>query len=171
MVSSFVLIIVGAGAVGSAAAYHAAKAGHKVLLLEQFEIDHGRGSSHGASRIIRYAYDHPVYVALAKAAFPAWRQLEAEAGEPLMVSTGGVDFARRGTPSFDAVARTLNQTGVAHELWDAEEARRHFPQFQLNDDMIMLYQADSGALRASRCVLAHIRLARQCGALNAPESA
>ena len=39
------LIVIGAGAVGSATAYHAAKAGHRVLLLEQYAIDHQRGSS------------------------------------------------------------------------------------------------------------------------------
>jgi sarcosine oxidase len=164
MDSSYDVIVVGAGAVGSAAAYHAAKAGYKVLLLEQFEIDHGRGSSHGASRIIRYAYDHPGYVELAKAAFPAWRLLEEEAGETLMVTTGGVDFAPRGTPSLAAVQKALGETGIPYANWNADEARRHFPQFRLDDDLVMLYQADAGALRASRCVLAHVRLARRCGA-------
>lgn len=161
---SFDVIIVGAGAVGSAAAYHAAKAGARVLLLEQFEIDHGRGSSHGASRIIRYAYDHPAYIALAKAAFPAWKALEQEAGEALYVQTGGVDFSRRGEPVFENMLRCLTEAGIPFELLNSTQARARFPQFHLDDDMVMLYQPDAGALRASRCVLAHVRLACQHGA-------
>lgn len=160
---SYDVIVVGAGAAGSAAAYHAAKAGHKTLLLEQFEIDHGRGSSHGASRIIRYAYDHPVYIALAKVAYPAWRALEEEAGETLVVHTGGVDFSRRGEPMFEAMLRSLGETGIPHELLNPEEAMRRFPQFRLDDDMLMLNQQDAGVLKASRCVLAQVRLARQHG--------
>ncbi|MBE2269229.1 MAG: FAD-dependent oxidoreductase, partial [Anaerolinea sp.] len=82
---TFDLIVIGAGAVGSAAAYHAAKTGRRVLLLEQYELDHQRGSSYGLSRIIRYVYDHPIYINLARAAYPAWRALEDEAGERLML--------------------------------------------------------------------------------------
>lgn len=165
MDSSFDLIVVGAGAVGSAAAYHAAKVSSSVLLLEQFEIDHGRGSSHGASRIIRYAYDHPAYIALARAAYPAWRALEEESGESLLVTTGGVDFGHHGMLSLERVAACLSEAGISHEVWDADEARRHFPQFRPDAEMLMLYQADAAALRASRCVQTQVRLARQQGAV------
>jgi sarcosine oxidase len=161
---SYDVIVVGAGAAGSAAAYHTAKSGYKTLLLEQFEIDHGRGSSHGASRIIRYAYDHPVYIELAKAAYPAWHELEQAAGETLLVPTGGVDFSRRGEPMFEGMLRSLNEMGIPHEILNATEAMHRFPQFQLDDGMLMLYQEDAGVLKASRCVLAHVRLARQLGA-------
>ena len=53
MVKQFDAIVVGAGGVGSAAAYYLAKAGQKVLLIEQFELDHQNGSSYGQSRVIR----------------------------------------------------------------------------------------------------------------------
>lgn len=164
MDSLYDVIVVGAGAAGSAAAYHAARAGYKTLLLEQFEIDHGRGSSHGASRIIRYAYDHPIYIALAKAAYLAWRVLEEEAGETLMAHTGGVDFSRRGEPMFEGMLRSLKETGIPHEILNPDEAMRRFPQFRLDDDMLMLYQDDAAVLRASRGVLAQVRLAKQHGA-------
>ena len=49
-------VIVGAGAMGSAAAYHLAKRGEPVVLLEQFALGHDRGSSHGAARITRHSY-------------------------------------------------------------------------------------------------------------------
>src|SRR5262245_3412070 len=52
MLTDFEYLIIGAGSMGSAAAYHLARDGQSVLLLEQFEIGHTRGSSHGESRII-----------------------------------------------------------------------------------------------------------------------
>ncbi|MEO8396289.1 MAG: N-methyl-L-tryptophan oxidase, partial [Chloroflexota bacterium] len=160
----FDLIVIGAGAIGSATAYHAAKAGRSVLLLEQYAIDHQRGSSHGYSRIIRYAYDHPAYVELAKAAYRAWSAFEEDSGETLYVRTGGLDFAMPGEPSFVTTVNTLAQTGIAHEVVSATEVREIFPQFRPPEDMIALYQKDAGILRASRSVQAHVRLARQYGA-------
>ena len=45
------VIVVGAGVMGSATAYYLSKTyGNKILLLEQFDCLHKRGSSHGESR-------------------------------------------------------------------------------------------------------------------------
>lgn len=55
------IVIVGAGLMGSAAAYYAAKQGKSVLVLEQFELLHSKGSSHGSSRIFRVAYPNDIY--------------------------------------------------------------------------------------------------------------
>ncbi|MCS7070815.1 MAG: FAD-dependent oxidoreductase, partial [Anaerolinea sp.] len=160
------VIVLGAGALGSAAAYHAAQRGARVLVLEQFEIDHQRGSSYGYSRIIRYVYDHPIYVRMAGPAFALWRALEAEAGEALYIRTGGIDFGVPGTEAmFDGMIATLRAEGIDHELLTPDEAHRRFPQFHFDDDMTVLYQTDTGILRASRCVQAHVRLAQAHGAV------
>jgi sarcosine oxidase len=163
---TFDLIILGAGALGSAAAYHAAKRGQRVLLLEQFEIDHQRGSSHGVSRIIRYSYDHPVYVRLAKAAYPLWAEVEREAGESLLIErTGGIDIGRLGSPDIRHRQDALAAEGIPFELLSQQETEYRFPQFRLDADQTALYQRDTGILRASRCVRAQIRLAQAHGAL------
>ncbi len=165
MTTSYDLIIVGAGAMGSAAAYHAAKQGAKVLLLEQYDLDHQLGSSYGQSRIIRYAYDHAAYIPLARAAFQDWAAVEAEAGETLYVKTGGIDFALPNEPVFQKIVDTLHAAGIPYELLTADEAMARFPQWRLDPDMVVLYQADAGLMRASKCVLAQVRLARQYGAV------
>jgi monomeric sarcosine oxidase len=164
MTNSYDLIIVGAGAMGSAAAYYAAKQGAKVLLLERYDIDHQMGSSYGQSRIIRYAYDHLAYIPLARAAYQDWAALEAEAGETLYIKTGGIDFAHPNEPVFQKIADTLHASGIPYELLTPDEASARFPQFRFDADMTVLYQADAGLLRASKCVLAQVRLARQHGA-------
>ena len=75
------VIVLGLGALGSAAAYWSAKRGARVLGLEQFEFGHARGSSHDRSRIIRLSYFTPAYVQMAKEAYRAWASLEEDAGE------------------------------------------------------------------------------------------
>ncbi|MCA0453076.1 MAG: N-methyl-L-tryptophan oxidase [Chloroflexi bacterium] len=164
MANNYDAIVLGAGAMGSAAAYYLAKAGQKVLLLEQFEFNHQKGSSYGLSRIIRYAYDYPQYVELAKVVYPMWTAIEQESSEKLYTRTGGIDFGTSAQASLNNVIATLQQTGIPHEILTPTEARRRYPQFRFEDDMIILYQADTGILSASKSVLAHLRLAEQHGA-------
>ena len=97
---------------GSAAAWWLARRDRDVALLERFEPGHVRGSSHGGSRIFRLAYDEPDYVRLAQSALPLWRELEADTGETLLETTGGVDHGER--TSLHAIASTLGSVGVAH---------------------------------------------------------
>ena len=85
------VIVVGAGAMGAATAWHLARDGHDVLLLEQFELLHDRGSSHGRTRIFRVAYRDPGYTGLALAALPWWRTLEDEADLDLLDQCGQID--------------------------------------------------------------------------------
>src|SRR2546427_7113071 len=85
------IIVLGLGAMGSAAAYHLARRGVRVLGIEQYTPAHAQGSSHGRSRVIREAYfEHPDYVPLIQRAYELWRGLEREAGERLLVMTGGL---------------------------------------------------------------------------------
>jgi sarcosine oxidase len=69
---------------GCAAAYNLAKDGQRVFVLEQFTIGNRNGSSHGASRQFRLIHDGTDYVQLARAAYAAWRELEADANETLL---------------------------------------------------------------------------------------
>src|SRR2546423_496519 len=102
MPDHYEVIVVGAGVMGCATAYHLAKRGRRVLLLEQFAVGHELGSSHGHSRIIRLAYDAPDYVRLAQAAYPLWRALEQESDAALLLQTGGVEFPPPRPPPLHA---------------------------------------------------------------------
>ena len=156
-------IVIGAGAMGSAAAYYLSRRGQRVLLLEQFEIDHQRGSSYGFSRIIRYSYDSPEYVELAKDTYPLWFALEDELGERLVTKTGGIDFGPQDDPTLQATIASVRDCGLSHQLLSPVEAQKRFPQFRFDDDFAVLYQPDSGFVRASRAVRGHIQLARAQG--------
>ena len=89
---SYDAIVVGVGGMGSAACWHLARRGRRVLGLERFDIPHAMGSSHGVTRIIRLPYyEDPAYVPLLRRAYALWRELEAASGETLLVITGSID--------------------------------------------------------------------------------
>ena len=164
MAQHFDAIVVGAGGVGSATAYYLAQAGQRVLLLEQFEINHQKGSSYGHSRVIRYTYDNPIYIELMRAAYPLWFALQAEAEEQLYIKTGGLDFGFPDVDTFQALQSSMDRSHLDYEYLSREEIQQRYPQFTLKEGMAGLFHQDSGLLGASRCVLAHVRLAQSRGA-------
>jgi sarcosine oxidase len=144
------VVVVGAGIAGAATARHLARASREVVLIEQFEIGHKRGSSHGSSRIFRFAYDDPMYVEMAKKSLPLWRELEAESGRELIVTTGGFDRA----DDLGAHVRALEANRVEYELIDSAEATQRYPCIRFPSGEKVLFQADAGITRADDAVAA-----------------
>src|ERR1700735_752779 len=111
----FDVAVVGLGVMGSAALAALARRGLRVVGIDRFVPGHDRGSSHGATRIIRLGYfEHPSYVPLLRAAYPLWRALEERSGLPLVNITGIVEI---GAPDSALVAGTLRSSrlhGLAH---------------------------------------------------------
>jgi sarcosine oxidase len=153
-------VIIGAGAMGSAAAYHLARRGEPVVLIEQFALLHEKGSSHGAARITRHSYADPAYARLMPAAFRAWRELEADAGEVLYIRTGGVSFSPAAIDYAACVAANLSELGVAHWRASGRAWNQRHPAFGLPADYDVVFEPDAGMLRALRAVALEIELAR-----------
>ncbi|WP_116953079.1 FAD-dependent oxidoreductase [Jiangella endophytica] len=154
------VVIVGGGVVGSATAWRLARRGVDVVLLERFEAEHVRGSSHGASRGFRLAHPRAGYVRLAQHAFALWRQLEGECGQELLTTTGGVDHGD--AAALRAVASALSSRRVPYAVLPAAQARYRWPGLRFESPV--LYQPDAGRLHADRCVAALRRLAVERGA-------
>jgi len=144
------VIVIGAGAMGSATAWWLARRGRDVVLLEQFEQGHVKGSSHGRSRIFRLAYDDPIYVRMAQEALPLWRELEADAGRPLLDTTGSIDHGD--AQSVAAVTAALEACGAAHEVVPAGAASERWPAMRFEGDV--LFHPDGGRCRADDAVRA-----------------
>ena len=162
------LVVVGLGGIGSAAAYWAAKAhpGRRVLGLERFELGHPYGASEDVSRIIRLSYHRPDYVRLARRAYATWAELEAEAGERVVLRTGGIDVGPEHPRDGVAIdlgeyRASLTAEGVPFETLDAAEIVRRWPAWRLDDDHVGIFQADTGLADPSRGNAAHRRLARE----------
>jgi sarcosine oxidase len=158
------VIIIGGGVMGCAAAWQLAKEGRRTLLLEQFNLGHTFGSSHGPSRIIRLAYDSADYVRLAQASYVLWRELEAEANESLLFKVGGLDLGQPDALMLDGIRATYQALGIPFEALARDEVVRRYPQFNLPEDTVGLYQADYALLAADKCVAT---LAAQAGRLGA----
>ena len=157
-------IVIGVGGMGSAAVYHLARRGLKVLGLEQYDIPHNMGSSHGYSRMIRYTLqEHPSYVPLVRRAYELWHQLENASGERLVVTTGSVRAGPPESPFFLGAKESCDVHNIPYDILTSAELGRRFPGYQLTEDIASIYQADGGFLLPERCIVEHVRAALDAG--------
>lgn len=165
MMPEYDAIVIGVGGMGSAALYHLARRGWKVLGLEQFDIPHEMGSSHGHSRMIRYTLqEHPLYVPLVRRAYELWHELENRAGERLLITTGSLRAGPEESPYFQGAVAACEQHHIPYQTLTAAETARRFPGYRLDDGVSAVYQADGGLLRPERCIVNHLNAALEAGA-------
>jgi len=161
----FDTIIVGLGAMGSAAARCLAQRGKRVLGIDQFTPPHDEGSSHGGSRIIRQAYfESPDYIPLVLRAYELWNQLERETGKQLVHTTGGLVLGSR---SGELVARTIaaaTEHNIPFDLLDPADLAHRFPAFAPQSGDIGVFEHRAGYLIPEDCVRAQLDAASSAGA-------
>lgn len=150
--------VVGAGAMGSAAARALAAAGREVVVLEQYTLGHDRGGSHGGTRLFRPAADNADVARLTEQARPLWAELESDSGETLFEVTGGIDHGvdDKAVETFRSLHAATGQV-----LTPAAAAER-WPGFRFETPV--LYQPGSGRLYADRTVKALQTVATRLGA-------
>ncbi|KAK0397569.1 hypothetical protein QR680_002175 [Steinernema hermaphroditum] len=146
----FDAIVIGAGIMGSCTAYQLSKAGVKTLLVEQFPRGHSKGSSHGASRIIRYAHTSPIYLPLAKDAYEEWDKLAEESGKTLYRSCGMLWLSDRA--STLERAKILKQYNVEHEVLTGKQISERYPHLSYDDNWFGLLDKRGGVSYADRCL-------------------
>jgi sarcosine oxidase len=166
------IIIVGLGAMGSAALYHLAQRGVRVAGFDRFSPPHTMGSTHGLSRIIREAYyEHPRYVPLVQRAYELWADLERRAAQRLFHQTGGLMIGHRDSVLVAGAVRSAEEHRLAYEILTSAVTHSRFPGFVLPDDAVAFFEPRAGVLDPEGCVDAHLRLAAANGAevhLNEP---
>jgi sarcosine oxidase len=156
------IIVLGLGGMGSAALAALARRGADVLGLEQFEVGHDRGSSHGETRLIRKAYfEHPDYVPLLEEAYGLWRGLQSRARETIF--DDGLGLVMLGRPDTSAIAGTL-EAARTHGLPIHEIDPRERWIGAVPEGFVALWDAEGGMLRVERCVRAHVDDALRHGA-------
>jgi sarcosine oxidase len=157
--------VIGLGAMGSAALYHLARRGLKVIGLERFAPGHDNGSSHGETRIIRLGYfEHPSYVPLLRRSYELWRELEAASQRKLMHVTGIIEIGPPDGTVAPGTLRAARSHGLPHEVLNADEVMRRFPAFRVPGDTMGVWQPDGGFLIPEAAIEAQIALARAAGA-------
>jgi sarcosine oxidase len=165
MAVSYDVIVAGLGGMGSAAAYHLAQRGHRVLGLERFGPAHDRGSSHGGSRIIRQAYfEDPAYVPLLLRGYELWERLERDSGRELLTVTGGLMLGRPESRTVAGSRESAERWELPHEMLTAAQTRSRFPTLTPGDEEVALYEERAGFVRPELTVTAHLELAGKYGA-------
>ena len=158
-------IVVGLGGAGSAAAYHLARGGAKILGIERFGVVHAHGSSHGRTRIYRTAYSEGEgYVPLSQRAQRLWSELAVSSGTEILRRTGGLVI---GSPSGRRVSGALRSAAahaLEHQLLMPDDVRERFPQFRLGKDEVALWDPNAGALFPENAIRAHAAGATKAGA-------
>lgn len=162
---SFDVIVLGLGAMGSAAAQHLAQRGQRVLGLDRFHPPHDQGSSHGGSRIIRQAYfEHPDYIPLVLRAYELWHQLERNSSASLIHTTGGLVLGSR---NGELVSRTIDaarQHGIPIDLFEPADLARRFPALKPQAADVGVYEQRAGYLIPEDCIRAQLQAASRAGA-------
>jgi len=167
------VLVVGLGAMGSAALYQLAKLGARAIGIDRFVPPHDQGSSHGDTRITREAIgEGRDFVPLVLRSNQIWEELEAATSRTLLTRNGALVLASQsisgnhhGSTSFvQDTINTATEFGIAHEILDGEEIHRRYPQFKLSGDEVGYFEPGAGFLRPEACVETQLSLARQLGA-------
>lgn len=158
-------IVLGIGGVGSAALFHLAQRGVRTLGIDRFAPPHDRGSSHGATRLIRQAYfEHPDYVPLVLRAFDRWRELERLSGETLYHQVGLLQVGPAEGDVLCGVRESARQHGLPIENLSARDVTTRFPGFLIPDSCEAIVEQRAGYLLVERCVEAYVGQALRLGA-------
>lgn len=166
------LIVVGLGAMGSAALYQASQRGASALGIDRFDPPHSLGSSHGDTRITRKAIaEGEMYMPFVRRSNEIWRELEARTGTTLFHESGGLIIGSDNSAAFhfqgdfvEKSALLAEKFGIPHEVINADEITRRFPLLTPRSDERAYFEPGAGILRPERCLETQLELARQAGA-------
>ena len=165
MTQTYDAIVVGLGAMGSAATYHLARRGQNVLGIEMYQPGHDQGSSHGHHRMFRTSQvQSDGYVPLGRRTIDLWHELQEEAGIDLIHKIGEVHL-RDISGDADRMA-TVEQLATEGfwEILDEQSLAERFPGFRLHDGMIATYEAEAGFVRSEQGIITHVEMASKHGA-------
>jgi sarcosine oxidase len=162
--SQFDIIIIGAGAFGSSAAYHLSKTTKKVLVIDRYSPPHAFGSSHGQTRIIREAYfEDPIYVPMLREAYTRWDELERESGEKLFLKTGGLMLGNKESHVIQGTLNSAQTYNIEHEVLDDQSIKNQFSSFNPDEETMGVYEHNAGILFPEKCIKTTLGLAERNG--------
>jgi len=136
------VVVVGAGIMGLSTAKALSELGQRVIVVERFELDHDRGSSHGNARGFKLTYPDPEFVRLAQTSLARWLHLEAASGRPLLDLCGSLDIG-----AIDGRRAALEKCEVGYEIVSGDEIQQRF-HIAIDPGSSGLFQASGGVLNA-----------------------
>ncbi len=157
--------VIGAGVFGAWTAWHLAKRGQRVALMEAYGPAHSRASSGGETRIIRMGYGaDELYTRWAKQSLAQWKEFFEATKNPLFLETGVLWMADRDDARLQDTKQTLGRCGVPFEELDRKALERRYSQIGLEEIQCGILEPNSGVLLARRAVAAVAEDAIRLGA-------
>lgn len=158
-------IVVGAGSMGMATGYYLAKEGGKTLLLDAFEPPHDKGSHHGETRLIRFAYGEGLrYVPFVLRAGELWEQLEQLTDKEIFRRVGILNFTPKDDPYMENIIKSAQEFNLPLEQLTPAEANARWKGLNLANDLTISYEPNSGVLMIGNIIEAFYDLAIKEGA-------
>ena len=167
------VVVIGAGVFGVWTAWHLAKRGASVAIVDAYGVGHARASSGGESRVIRLSYGaDAIYSPMARESLTAWDEVSARGREPILHRTGVLWFSPATDDYMAKSVDWLAANKVDHRRMDLAGLRATYPQIVFRDGESGFLETGSGALiagRGVRAVLADAGLEAQSLNAGVPE--
>ena len=139
--------VVGLGAMGSAAAWHLARRGQRVIGFDRFHPPHTMGSTHGDTRGIREAYyEGPSYVPFVRRAYELWDELAELVGQPLFRQTGSLTLGVENSLQINGVLASAREHVIPIDYMDGAELKQRYPAILATDDLVGILEHRGGMI-------------------------
>ena len=159
------VIIVGAGSVGSMAAWQLSRAGVKVVAIDRFSIPGPFSAYAGESRLFRKVYaEGGHYTPVLARAQELWRELERESGLSLLKTPGAVTILDDDHAEVASLMTAAIDHGLKFSRLAGDEARAAYPEHTIRDDDVAIFDPEGGYVKSEQAVVAALRLAAMNGA-------
>jgi len=163
--NTFDVVVVGAGVFGAWTAWHLAKRGQRVALMEAYGPAHSRSSSGGETRIIRMGYGaDELYTRWSQRSLLQWKKFFEARRQPLFLETGVLWMAGDEDTRLRQTSATLKRCGVVFEELDRAALEKRYPQIGFDGISRGIFEPQSGVLMARRAVAAVVEETIRLGA-------
>ena len=137
-------VIVGGGCMGTSIAWHLARRGMRVVVLERTHLAAGATGHSGA--LVRQHYEARIGIRLARESLAFFQRFEKETNFSCDFRTTGFlsGTRERDLPAFDALLEVLRSEGVRAERLTPSDAKAMEPQLEVSDYAALVHDPDAG---------------------------
>ena len=166
------VVVVGAGAFGGWTAYHLARAGAKVTVVDAYGPGNSRATSGDETRGVRSSYGDrgpwaELWTRWASEAIDRWRAFDAEWGRAMKLqlwfNTGDLIFRAAPEPFTDRTRELWTTLRIPFETPAVDEVARAYPAIDLAGIRVVLHEPRAGVVRARRACEVVAEAVRQAG--------
>nr|XP_018667308.1 peroxisomal sarcosine oxidase-like isoform X4 [Ciona intestinalis] len=152
--SSFDVIVVGAGVIGSCTAYQLAKSGVNTLMIEQFPLPHSRGSSYGQTRLTKRSHRKPYMSDLVPESIAFWKSLEKDYGTQLLMQTGHLSIANSEKTNhvLEPMKTNLRNSNVDYTEFHGRDIGIAFPGLEFDSSFGAFFEPNGFTIKATKCL-------------------